>query len=323
MAAKILPSQSGPQQLAQFVRRVWSRHPKGFGFLAARRGDIWVEKSFPISGDGVEEFFARYSFRRHDLYFCVNAFRRRRRLGMYAHETCYAHVDIDAADPSLFQPPPTILVSTSPNRWQGVWEFANAVEPKVAENLSRSLAANGDKGGWSITKMLRVPSSLNHKPAYDLPVVTIVRDDGAPIAAWPTASAMKSQGTQEAGTGRVVSAGGGVGRMCPGDEAREPADLAAAMERLLALSATLPVDKRMWLRVHVMQKRDQVWRSDANQSGVDRSTILTKMIRRLHALGMTDGETFALVWQSGWNKFRVDGRSKDDLWSEIDKAYGE
>jgi RepB DNA-primase from phage plasmid len=186
MAEKILSPQSGPQQLAQAVRRIWRRHPKGFGFLAARRDELWIERGFRINDrDGVEDFFERYSFRRYDLYLCLNSFSRKRRLGMYAHETCYAHVDIDGGDPASFVTSPSILTETSPGRYQGIWEFATTVEPKVAENLSRALAANGDKGGWSITKMLRVPGSLNHKDAYDLPVVTVVRDYETPIAAWP------------------------------------------------------------------------------------------------------------------------------------------
>ena len=76
---------------------------------------------------------------------------------MFALPTCYAHCDIDAADPALFeQPPPTIPIETSPARTQGnSWEFTTAVEPKVAESVSRALTRQygGDPGGWSATKM--------------------------------------------------------------------------------------------------------------------------------------------------------------------------
>lgn len=175
------------QTLAQAVRRIWRRHPRGYGFLAARREGRWVEAGFPIDGGSIQDFFARYWYRRYDLYFCPNAFNRKRRLGMFALPTCYSHVDIDGGDPAAFQPAPTLLVETSPGRFQGIWEFVNAVEPAQAEAVSRALTQTygGDAGGWSVTKMLRIPGSLNHKSQYDLPIVEIIRDTGTPIAIWP------------------------------------------------------------------------------------------------------------------------------------------
>jgi hypothetical protein len=148
--------------------------------------------------------------------------------------------------------------------------------------------------------MLRVPDSINHKDQYDLPVVTVVRDSETPIASWPKlTSAIKPKGTKEV--------------------AREAADTDKALKRFnAALRAQEPLtSRRMWLRVHVMKKKDQ-----SKADGVNRSRVLRQMILRLKALGLTEGETFALAWRSGWNKFRVDGRSKDDLWHEVDKAYG-
>jgi RepB DNA-primase from phage plasmid len=302
-----------PQALAQAVLRVWRRHPHGFGFLAARRGELWIERGFRINdGDGVEEFFERYSFRRYDLYFCLNAFSRKRRLGMYAHETPFAHVDIDGGDPASFVPSPSILTETSPGRYQGIWEFATMVEPKVAESLSRALGANGDRGGWSITKMLRVPGSLNHKDAYDLPVVTVVRDEETPIAAWPV---VQPEITKEPRGPRARA------------QAHEPievtpAEYDAALARFNAcLRAHEPSPSRkMWLIKRVLKTKDQ---PDA-EDGPDRSHILRQILLRLRDLELTPEETFALAWRSGWNKFRIDDRrdGEGDLWHEVKKAMG-
>jgi hypothetical protein len=211
--------------LARAVRRIWRRHPRGHVFLATRRDGQWVERSFPIDGDGVEDFFSRYSHRLHDLYYCPNAFSRKRRLGMFALPTPYAHCDIDAADPDAFKPPPTILISTSPGRHQGIWEFATTVEPKVAEAVSRALTRRygGDPGGWSATKMLRIPGSMNHKDEYDLPVVSVVRDLRTPIAIWPES------------TKAPVAAHAPVGGLCS-SVVREPADTAASLHHI-ALAA--------------------------------------------------------------------------------------
>ena len=296
--------------LAQFVRRIWSRHRRGHVFLAARRPGQWVERCFPIDGDGIEAFFTRYWYRRHDLYYCPNSFSRRRRLGVYALPTPYAHCDIDAADPSLFQPPPTLLTETSPGRYQGIWEFVDAVAATRAEAVSRHLTRQygGDPGGWSATKMLRIPGTLNHKDEYDLPLITIVRDLGCALAAWPNVSVIHRQDTK-----------------APGAATREPAEYDAALARLRQLSPALTVDKRSWLMVHLMQKRDVPWRPGAQADGVDRSRIMTIMILRCRSLGLAPEETFSLCWRSGWCKFRVDQRRDgvEDLWHEIEKAYGE
>jgi hypothetical protein len=301
-----------PQALAQAVRRIWRRHPKGFGFLAARRGELWIERGFQINdSDGVEGFFARYSFRRYDLYYCLNAFSRKRRLGMYAHETCYAHVDIDGGDPASFVPSPSILTETSPKRFQGVWEFSMTVEPKVAENLSRALALNGDRGGWSITKMLRVPGSLNHKDAYDLPIITVVRDEETPISAWPVVQPEITKEPRAWAQARQQE---------PSEVT--PADYDAALARFRAcLRAHEPSPSRkMWLIKRVLKTKDQ---PDA-EDGPDRSHILRQILLRLRDLELTPEETFALAWKSGWCKFRIDDRrdGEGDLWREVKKAYG-
>ncbi len=52
----------------------------------------------------------------------------------------------------------------------------------IAEQISRNIWAKdgGDKGGWSVTKMLRLPGTINHKPEYRKPVVTLQAYDPRP-----------------------------------------------------------------------------------------------------------------------------------------------
>lgn len=78
--------------------------------------------------------------------------------------------------------PPNILWETSPGRHQGLWLWRSTVEPGVAEAYSRGIwqRCGGDKGGWSITKMLRVPGTINHKPQYNRPTVCLRAYDDRP-----------------------------------------------------------------------------------------------------------------------------------------------
>jgi hypothetical protein len=76
---------------------------------------------------------------------------------------------------------------------------------------------------------------------------------------------------------------------------------------------------RMWLRVHVLEKREI-----AKDNEEDRSGVMHRMECLLRDLGMSEGECFALVWRSGWCKFRFDRRSdkgEEQLAREIAKVY--
>lgn len=94
----------------------------------------------------------------------------------------YAWCDIDDADPDAYDPQPNILWETSPDRFQGIWMWRDVSPGDIAEQVSRNIWAKdgGDKGGWSVTKMLRLPGTINHKPEYLKPVVTLQVYDPRP-----------------------------------------------------------------------------------------------------------------------------------------------
>ena len=78
-------------------------------------------------------------------------------------------------------------------------------------------------------------------------------------------------------------------------------------------------DERPWLKLHVLEKQD-VPKTD----GEERSGVLHRMECLLRDLGMSEGETWALVWRSGWCKFRTDNKQRpEQLAREIAKVYGE
>jgi hypothetical protein len=165
------------------LKRLWRNHREGYVFLAVHnpRTDQWIERAFalPYSLREVVEFQSKYDPEEFDCYYCASAFSQPKRLARFALPTPYAWCDIDEADPLQFEPQPTILIRTSRGRYQGIWQFEKPLDPKSAEQYSRELAYEwgGDRGGWSITKMMRLPGTLNHKPAYDRPQVIIEWDD--------------------------------------------------------------------------------------------------------------------------------------------------
>lgn len=161
----------------EFCADIWDYESDAFTFIGTRTGERW--RDHPIQGPDratqVEKILATHSADKFDIYFCPNAFSAAHRRREYALPSRYAHCDIDQADPDGYDPAPNILWETSPGRFQGIWKWDSAATAVEAERYSRAIVTKdgGDRGGWSITKMLRLPGTINHKPAYDLPIVTL------------------------------------------------------------------------------------------------------------------------------------------------------
>lgn len=130
-----------------------------------------------------------YSRWEYDQYFCPNPFSKPRRTGKFALPTCFGWCDIDEGDPQKYKPSPSLVWETSPSRYQALWAWDKLHEPEKAERFSRALAYRhgGDRNGWTITKMLRLPGSINHKPQHDEPFVHAVACDWSKIRARPLA----------------------------------------------------------------------------------------------------------------------------------------
>lgn len=167
----------------RFLSDLWTFHPRAYTFIGTRCGERWRDHA--IRGDRLPEITSileAFPADRFDTYFCPNAFAEPYRRAALAVPTCYAWCDIDDADPDVYDPQPNILWETSPDRFQGIWKWRDELPGHVAEQVSRNIWAKdgGDKGGWSVTKMLRLPGTINHKPEYDHPVVTLQVYDARP-----------------------------------------------------------------------------------------------------------------------------------------------
>lgn len=168
-----------------FLLDLWSCHADGYTFLGTRRGPgaNWV--SHPIGydrEDGIRSVLTAYPVEHFDIYFSPNSFSEPRSLACYALPTPYAWNDIDDADPDGFDPKPNILWETSPRRFQGIWRWRNKADGPTAEQYSRNIwrKDGGDTGGWSVSKMLRLPGTINQKQDYNRPPVRLIRLDPKP-----------------------------------------------------------------------------------------------------------------------------------------------
>lgn len=158
------------------------------GFKEVATGK-WVEHAVEAGGAlaEVSKLLTKYSRYDYDQYFCPNPFSKPRRKRKFALPTRFGWCDIDDADPEAFDPWPSLIWETSPNRTQGLWSWDQTLEVGEAEQISKALAYNhgGDKNGWSATKMLRLIGSINHKPKYDEPFVRTIICDWTEIVSRP------------------------------------------------------------------------------------------------------------------------------------------
>jgi len=164
--------------IVAFMADIWGVYDsRAYTFMGTKgAGGQW--RDHPIRGRRerkVARILEKFPADRNDIYFCPNAFSERHRKTEFALPSRYAWCDIDDANPDGYDPQPSILWETSPGHFQGIWIWDANFSGEVAQGYSRSIVYKdgGDKNGWSITKMLRVPGTLNHKPEYKLPVVTL------------------------------------------------------------------------------------------------------------------------------------------------------
>jgi hypothetical protein len=172
---------------ANFLRRIWSAHEKGYVCVAVRNSVTgkWKELFLPAdaSSNRIQHSLEDYDPREWDIYYCPNAFSEKTRKANYGLSTRYAWADCDAYHPDGYKPEPSIIVETSKASFQALWLFDIALKAPVAEAYSNKFVCDfgGDKGGHSVTKLLRVPATRNNKPERNGDLVNLLKSDLSPI----------------------------------------------------------------------------------------------------------------------------------------------
>ena len=179
------------QSMVGFLEDIWrGASSDSCFFLATSDPDSKKWREHVVHGDnitvGLNRFFGKYSRWDYNLYFCPNPFSKDRRQKAHARPTRLSWCDMDESDPFAYRPDASLIWETSPDRYQGLWLLNGWHSVEEAEGYSRSLAdRHGGDTGWTITKMLRVPGSVNHKPQYDEPFVRLVHRNWNRIADRP------------------------------------------------------------------------------------------------------------------------------------------
>ncbi|WP_421360245.1 DNA-primase RepB domain-containing protein [Agrobacterium rosae] len=281
-----------------FLQDVWRNITIGsYTFLAFKKATTgkWVDHAIEQAGtvQAISALLHKYSRWDYDQYFCLNPFSEPRRKSQYALPTRFSWCDMDHSDPLAYDPLPSLVWETSPQSYQGLWLWDRAHRATEAEIFSQSLAYRhgGDKNGWSATKMLRIPGSVNHKTQYDEPFVKIIKGDWSEISS-------------------------------------RPRPLEGARHSTVTLLPTIDVDPSKHDRHAVLKRyfkslhpkvRTLIRSKKAYEP--DRSAQVYHMISALHEAGASPDEIGSVLWE---NPYFIDkyGRDIDKLDDEISRVIG-
>jgi hypothetical protein len=229
-----------------------------------------------------------------DLYFCPHLLSRAQRKKEDVSICPCLWSDLDEIDPDKLSHKPSILLETSPDRYQGLWLLKEPLEPYKAEDLSRKLAYSNkaDTSGWDLTQYLRIPLTYNEKRALpgDKPIVTILRQD--------TKIRYKPEQFSELQDAPEFKR---VDRPFPEDKIAE-------------------IDPDKVLEKNARKLLPNVFTMYQQAPDSDWSRTLWALQCALLEAGLSVEETFVIAWNSATNKYRRDNRGKLDLWREVLKA---
>ena len=279
----------------KFLRAIWKFQPDGHFFLAYfDETHTFRERSFPRS-NGVFTRPPRLSRVGNgvDLYFCPNSFSEINRRNSYGQEGRWLYADLDESDPLKLPRSirPTIAWQTSPNRYQAAWLLDTALpaDKLAITNQWLTYESHADKGGWSLTKVLRVPGSVSHK--RDTPFnVELLWVDG------PRHSADALYKRARASR-------------------RDPSlPQSAAEER-----SVTQLRKKYW-KVMPAGARKILRATPEQAARSDRSATLWKLENMLLEAGLHPAEVFTLAKASAYNKFKGEQREEAQLWAEVMRA---
>lgn len=208
------------------------------------------------------------------------------------------YADLDGLEPEALHIEPTVLVKSSPEHYHAYWRLSDYkdLENLDIEQLNRGVyqehAENGVDRGWPLAKKLRVPGTMNTKPAYGLPV---------PV------SASFNENTESYSSERF-------------SESYAPATTPKV--ELIAEMPDTTMDDAIAIITRVNDSRVTDLFSDIPSLADDWSSLMYSLECYLFEAGLELAEVFTVLRSAECNKFRRDGRPDSDLWIQLqrDKA---
>ena len=152
----------------------------GFICIARLHTRHFIERYFnyPADLDACLAYIQKYADT-DNLWYCAQLLDRKKRNKHNVISYCSAlWADLDECPPDVLKVEPTVLIQSSPGRFQAIWSLKEPIPSEEASHLSKKIAyfheADGaDISGWDLSQLLRVPYTYNMK--YDeKPAIKVV-----------------------------------------------------------------------------------------------------------------------------------------------------
>jgi hypothetical protein len=120
-----------------------------------------------------------FNLANREAWFCAHLLNEKRRVKANALPLVALYADLDGAAIPSGQLTPTVLIESSPGRWQLFWKLTEPIPATEGEVLNKRIAAAtvADPSGADLSQILRLPGTRNHKYP-ERPEVKLVALDG-------------------------------------------------------------------------------------------------------------------------------------------------
>lgn len=158
-------------QLLDFLNTVVTTDSGYFLLSAANGTDGWKEHWFEWPTDVNEIVYrAKQLSASHNVYFTAHLFSQPQSRKACVLPTRTIQADLDNADVHSLPIQPTVVLETSPGRYQAFWILKNDpglnIPPDEIERLSCKLTysiLDCDRSGWTLGHRVRLPDTFNYK----------------------------------------------------------------------------------------------------------------------------------------------------------------
>lgn len=279
-------------QLPDIVLDAWRKQRGDYVFVSKKVKDEWED--FSLQRRAWSEHRLTITEPGADNYFCFNSFSKGRRMEKFFEPSPYLYADLDEVHPNSLQGlEPTITWRTSRGKYQCAWQVDKYLPLEVHKRFNQGLTylTGADRGGWSVTKVLRIPGTKNHK--YGKPqLVELLWEDGPTYGVQDIARAIQ-------------------GIDVPDQSGESLTDLGLPDMTSSAV-----------MRTHRDRLSDRAMELlNASQARIgERSDRLWELECLLIDAGVSPEETLILVRDTVWNKYAGQTRELTQLWKEVRRA---
>jgi hypothetical protein len=281
------------------------------GYLCVARGTGKLDFkeqyfSWPAEKDALTDYVNDW-VEKKNLWFCTSLLKEKKRSKPNCLPGSVVWADLDFVVPETVTPTPSCVLETSPDKYQAFWRLDAKLPADVIEDYAKRItySSGADKGGWGLTKMMRVPYTLNHKYINTKPEIKIknIHETPVPIELFESISAPQGaaslNGDSDAFEDVVIN-----------DVPMPNVDELPAPEQVIyAHRQKLIHDKSFAVLMGTEPSANESW-----------SHKLWRLINVCFEAGMSDEETFSIALAAKCNKYERDNRPINYLWRDVLKA---